>query len=1043
MRSTLSIFFACAILAIFHSGNAGAQCSNGINHWESCVKDNQTWKYIVPAAAIANWNSPSFNDAAWVAGTGGMGYGDGDDGTVVPTNTVSVYMRKTFTIVDTAAIATAVFCMDFDDGFVAYLNGTEIARSNMPVNFIYNTFATAAHEAQLYQGFQPSYFTIPAAAIDTLFKPGNNVLCIETHNSSANNSDLTSRPFMQLGLSNANVNYTPVPAWFTPPFSLYTNLPIISINTNGGTIVDDPRILADMGIIDNGPGNMNCINDPFNNYNGKVQIEIRGASSQSVPKKGYGFTTVDAGGINAQNVSILGMPAENDWVLNATYTDKTFMRDVICYDLARYMGWYTTRVRFVELMLNGEYRGIYILQEKVKQDKNRSDVEKLTPSMNAGDSLTGGYVYKVDWNNGAPGGGWNSNNGVSMQFHDPSVADLTVTQENYLKSFVNLFEADLFGANFTNPGTGYRRRSNPYSFADDFILQEFSNNIDGYRASNYLHKDRDSKCGKFTMGPFWDFNFTFGSPDWCFGENTQGWQMVGGCGNETNTWIEKMLQDQWFKNVLNCRWNTLRQSYLSTPQLFNRIDSMRNYLSQAAVRDSAKWGLVYWPTNWLPNNLQHAVDSMKTWMNLRLTWMDANMYPANQACNAAAGMNLVIDEINFHSDSTTDGGDWLELYNYGNTTLDLSYAAIFDGDGYEKYCTLPNNTTLAAGARLVVYSDSTAFSNQYPGVNNKKGPLCFKLSNSGQKIIIRDKDNKLIYSVDYKDLWQCSTDGNGRTLQLTSPSANPNLSASWYAGCMGGSPGLPYTACTENLIYSEINYNSSIADDAGDWIELHNKNVVAYPLAGWSIRDGSSNNVYTFPANTVIAPNGYLVAYSDATKFNQQHPGIANKIGPIGFGFAAVGDVIRVFDNTGKLRFSVCYGSSNPWPTTPNAGGYTLENSQFNGNQNASTSWFAGCPEGSPGVAYAPCWPVATNDVAKENYITLYPNPAKTELNIESSFKLGEVVIYDNIGRLINRTMMASNTSGQIDISGLPNGMYYLQCSSEGHVYNVKFVKAQ
>ncbi len=1042
MKSTLPGFFLLVFLACFTVQQAQAQCSNGVNHWESCVKDNQTWKYIVPTGAIANWNTVAFNDAAWASGTGGMGYGDGDDGTTVPTNTVSVYMRKTFTIVDTAAIAEAIFCMDFDDGFIAYLNGVEIARSNMPAVTQYNTLATASHEALLYQNQQPSYFTLSQANINALFVPGNNVLCIETHNATANNSDLTSRPFLQLGLANAAVNYLPVPAWFSPPYSLYTNLPIIVINTNGGTIVDDPRIVVDMGIIDNGPGNMNCVNDPFNNYSGKVGIEYRGASSQSVPKKGYGFSTLDAGGVNTVNVSLLGMPAENDWVLNASYTDKTFMRDVICYDLARYMGWYTTRVRFVELVLNGEYRGIYILQEKVKQDKNRCDIEKLTNTMNAGDSLTGGYVYKVDWSNGAPGGNWSSNNGVSMQFHDPSYADLTVTQENYLKSYVNSFETDLFSANFTNPGTGYRRKSNPYSFADDFILQEFSNNIDGYRASNYIHKDRDSKCGKFTMGPFWDFNFTFGSPDWCFGENTQGWQHVGGCGNETNTWIEKMLQDNWFKNMLYCRWSSLRQSYLSTPQVFARIDSMRTLLNAAAVRDSAKWGLVYWPTNWLPNNLQHAVDSMKTWMNLRLTWMDANMYNGGGQCNLNANMSLVIDEINFHSDSTTDAGDWIELYNYGNSTIDLSYAAIFDGDGYEKYCMLPANTTLAAGARLVVYSDSMAFVNQFPSVVNKKGPLCFKLSNSGQKIIIRDKDNKLIYSVDYKDLWQCATDGNGRTLQLTTPTANPNLSASWYAGCMGGSPGVPYTACSENLIYSEINYNSSAADDAGDWIELHNKNAVAYPLAGWTIRDGSSNNVYTFPANTTIAPNGYIVAYSDATKFNAQHPGIANKVGPIGFGFAAVGDVIRVFDNTGKLRFSVCYGSSAPWPTSPNAGGYTLENGAYNGNHNASTTWFAGCLEGSPGVAYTPCWPLATNDVNKENYITLYPNPAKTELNIESSMVLGDIQIYDNLGRMVSKTKIADHTKGRIDISGMPNGVYYLQCNSEGRVYNVKFVKA-
>jgi hypothetical protein len=1015
-----------------------AQCSNSIHHWESCVKDNDTWKYIVPAAAIPNWTSPAFNDAAWASGTGGMGYGDGDDSTLIPVASPSVYMRNTFTIADTSVIGAVVFCMDFDDGYIAYLNGTEIARANMTMaNPAYNALATGAHEARLYWNSQPVYVIIPAAAIDTLLKNGNNVLCVQTHTVLPAPNDMTSRPFLQLGITNAIYNYSPVPAWFSPPFDLYTNLPVISINTHGQVITDNPRIIGDMGIIDNG-ANMNCIHDPFNGYNGKIQIEYRGGATQGDPKIGYGFSTVDTNGISTNNVSLLGMPEENDWVLNPTYIDRTFQKDVLMYDLARAMGWYTTRVRYTELVLNGEYMGIFILQEKVKQDKNRVDIERLTPSMNTGDALTGGYVYKVDWINGAPGGMWVSNNGVNLQYHDPNVGALTPSQETYLKDDINSLEAALFSATFTNPETGYRKKVNPYSFADDFIIQEFSNNIDGYRASNYLYKDRDSKCGRHTFGPFWDFNLSFGFFSGCFGANTQGWQITGGCGNETNIWINKMLTDQWFKNILHCRWSSLRSGYLSNVNIFNRIDSVNAYLHQAgaAERDSAKWGLIIW------SDLQHAVDSLKDWITLRTAWMDANMYTANQPCNATAGLSVVIDEINFHSDSSTNAGDWLELYNYGASAIDLSYAGIFDGDGYKQYCVLPNNTSIAAGGRLVVYSDSAAFTNQFPGVSNKTGPLCFKLNNSGQKIIIRDKDNKHIYSVDYKDTWQCTTDGNGRTLQLTNTAADPNLISSWYAGCMGGSPGVAYIPCTENLIYSEINYNSSLADDAGDWIELHNKTNTAYALDSWTIRDGSDNNFYTFPAGTSIPPLGYIVAYSDATKFAIEFPAVTNKVGPLGFGFSSTGDVARVFDNTGKLQFSVCYGSANPWPTSPNGSGYTLENGQYSGNQNESTTWFAGCYKGSPGYMYDPnCPPLGLTDNIENEYITLFPNPAKTELNITSSLQLDEVLIYDNIGRILMKSFPGNKR--QIDISGLPNGIYHLQCKSKGSVFNVKFVKQQ
>ncbi len=1036
------IFF----FAVLFSGAkiANAQCSgNIINHWESCVLDNQSWKYTVPAAPIANWTSPSFNDAAWASGPGGMGFGDGDDLTVIPTSAVSVYMRRSFNIVDTSVIASAVFCMDFDDGFVAYLNGTEIARSNIAVNAAYNALATADHEAQLYQGYQPGYYTINWQAIDTLLKNGTNVLCVEVHNFTANSSDLTSRPFLQLAVTNAVYNYSPVPGWFVVPNYLQTNLPIISINTLGQTIADDPRIVCDMGIIYNGPGMMNCIYDPFNNYNGKISIEFRGSTSQMFPKKPYGFSTIDAIGNNL-NVELLGHPKEHDWTLLNPYTDKSFMRDVITHDIGRALNWYTSRVQFVELVINGQLQGVYVLMEKIKVDKNRVDIEKITPAMNSGDELTGGYIFKIDKTTGNAGGGWYTNHSVSIQNHDPNWTQITPTQNNYLVNYINNFENVLWGANFADPNTGYRKIANVYSFVDYFIINEVSNNIDGYRLSTFIHKDRDSKCGRFTMGPYWDFNLSYGNGNYCNGYPVTGWQMYQGCGDGSSKWIDRMLQDQWFKNLLNCRWNELRQNILSTPNVLARIDTYANYVRQASVRDSAIWqtiGNYIWPNAWIANTWQGEIDSMKLWTANRLSWIDANMFPANQACNAAAGLSLVIDEINFHSDSSTNAGDWLELYNYGATPVNLSNAVILDGDSYEKYCVIPNNTTIAAGGRLVVYSDSAAFANQFPSVTNKIGPLCFKLSNGGQKIVLRDKDNKLIYSVNYMDNWQCATDGNGRTLQLTSPGANPNLTSSWYAGCMGGSPGVAYTPCSENLIYSEINYNSSVADDAGDWIELHNKNNVPYPLAGWSIRDGSSNNVYTFPAGTTIPASGYLVAYSDAAKFAAEFPTVTNKVGPLGFGFSSSGDVARVFDNTGKLRFSVCYGNANPWPATPNGGGYTLENAQYNGNQNASTTWFAGCYKGSPGGPYNPgCWPLGLNETVKDEFITLYPNPAKTILNIESSLSLDEIVIYDNVGRMVMKSVLKSKT---LDISGLQNGIYHLQCKSNGSIYNVKFVKGE
>jgi len=136
-----------------------------------------------------------------------------------------------------------------------------------------------------------------------------------------------------------------------------SNLPIIIINTNGLSIpYDNPRIVADMGVIYNEQGERNNISDPFNNYSGKISIEIRGSSSSRWSKKSYGIETQNEDGSN-NSVSLLGLPEENDWILYASYYDRSFLRNVLTCKLANEMGWYASRTKYCELVLNGEYQG--------------------------------------------------------------------------------------------------------------------------------------------------------------------------------------------------------------------------------------------------------------------------------------------------------------------------------------------------------------------------------------------------------------------------------------------------------------------------------------------------------------------------------------------------------------------------------------------------------------------------------------------------------------------------------------------------------------
>jgi hypothetical protein len=188
-----------------------------------------------------------------------------------------------------------------------------------------------------------------------------------------------------------------------------SNLPVVIINTDGGVSIPDQfRIPASMKIIYRGPGQRNYLTDQstdaYLNYNGRIDIEIRGSSSQNKPKKQYGLTTLKADNATINNVSLLGMPSENDWILNGMVWDPALIRDYLCFNLSRQLGEYASRAVYCEVVINGSYKGIYLLDEKIKADNNRVDVIKISNTDNKLPDLSGGYITsycmdndQLDW----------------------------------------------------------------------------------------------------------------------------------------------------------------------------------------------------------------------------------------------------------------------------------------------------------------------------------------------------------------------------------------------------------------------------------------------------------------------------------------------------------------------------------------------------------------------------------------------------------------------------------------------------------------------
>ncbi len=421
-----------------------------------------------------------------------------------------------------------------------------------------------------------------------------------------------------------------------------SNLPILVITTeNGQEIPDEPKIKAHLGIIWNGDGQINDLNDPYNHYDGQVGIELRGSSSQFLfPKKGYALETQNLDGTNL-NVSVLGLPAENDWVLNGPYSDKTLIRNALAYIMAGWLMDYAPRVRFCEVIINDDYRGVYILTEKIKRDKNRVNSATLNPDENEGDDLTGGYMLKFDKFDGAVSDGFpslyppfpGSNGQTVYQYHYPKADEISDAQKNYIRNYIDEMEMVMKSSGFADPQTGYRKYFDVPSIIHFLFINEISRNVDGYRLSTYLYKDKDSKDPRLHLGPVWDFNLGFGNVNYCTGPGTSGWALDFNdfCPDDywvIHFWWKRLWEDPAFLEEMRNRWFELRESQLSNERIFHLVDSLENLLQQPAARNFQRWPVLsehVWPNPYVHNSYVAEMNYLKNWLTGRLAWLDSNM----------------------------------------------------------------------------------------------------------------------------------------------------------------------------------------------------------------------------------------------------------------------------------------------------------------------------------------------------------------------------------------------------------------------------------
>jgi hypothetical protein len=360
-------------------------------------------------------------------------------------------------------------------------------------------------------------------------------------------------------------------------------LPVVSLDV-GREIPDDPKVEGRMRM----PG-----------YSGRVGVERRGMSSQAFPKRSYALELRTRGGRDRE-VGLLGMPPDGDWVLYAAYNDKTLMRNVVAYDVARAIGRYAPRTRYVRLRLGGRDQGVYVLIEKVELGDQRVSGEALV-------ELT--FPYQAQRKKASFRTPVRDR---PIVWEDPARADMERGRAGAIAERVRAAERALYG------GGDWRAILDEAAAVDYVLLQELLRNQDAFHASTYMVLGGD---GRLRLGPVWDFDIGMGNGDYGITRRLEGWTV------RERDWAERLLRDPGFAAAMRTRWHALRAAGLRD-LVHASIDRNVRDLEGSVAGNFRRWPVLdrrIWPNPRALGTHGAEVRFLRGWFDRRIGWLDANL----------------------------------------------------------------------------------------------------------------------------------------------------------------------------------------------------------------------------------------------------------------------------------------------------------------------------------------------------------------------------------------------------------------------------------